>query len=262
MSNMYVYNYQPGIFSGVMLKKYPVVHMVRVYGTIIEEKKFPGLNKITSLAKRLVSFRNDENFSTVPSVLEEHSLHFKIRDRNSKLIEVNEFIKHEDELLKEEKLKSLKEVENYLVLEDIKKEYISKKKRAESAVLKTAQVIFCTCSEAGSNRIKKSIGQAEQCVIDECSSCIEPETLLPMILSKKIILVGDHKQLQPVVLNKTAQSLGLKISMFQRLFEDVNMSHYCMILTEQYRMVSVTCKHSRIISLCALHHTSNAYNTV
>ena len=250
-----------------MLKKYPVVHMVRVYGTIIEEKKFPGLNKITSLAKRLVSFRNDENFSTVPSVLEEHSLHFKIRDRNSKLIEVNEFIKHEDELLKEEKLRTLKEVEDYLVLEEIKKGYILKKKRAEVAVLKTAQIIFCTCSEAGSKRIKESIGQAEQCVIDECAMCTEPETLLPMILSKKIILVGDHKQLQPVVLNKTAESLGLKVSMFQHLFEDEeNTSHlfedekmprYCIKLTEQYRMVSVICKHSRIISLCVcciIHH--------
>ena len=64
--------------------------------------------------------------------------------------------------------------------------------------------------------------------------CIEPETLLPMILSKKIILVGDHKQLQPVVLSKTAESLGLKISMFQRLSEDTNMSRYCITLTEQY----------------------------
>ena len=39
--------------------------------------------------------------------------------------------------------------------------------------------------------------EVKQCIIDECAMCIEPETLLPMILSEKIILVGDHKQLQP-----------------------------------------------------------------
>ena len=224
------------MYSGAMLRKYPDVDIVRVYGTIIEEKKFPGLNTIPSLAKRIVDFKN-EDISTVPEVLEKHSLHFKIRHKDSDLIEVQEFIRHENKLFSEEFLRNLQEEENYLRLETIKNEYIKLKKLAESAVLRTAQVIFCTCSETGSRRIKDSIGQAEQCVIDECGMCIEPETLLPMILSKKIILVGDHKQLQPVVLSKTAVSLGLKISMFQRMFEDESMSQYCIMLTEQYRMV-------------------------
>ena len=230
-----------------MLKKYHDagvpdhdIHIVRVYGTIIEEKKFPGLNKIPSLARRRVSFRNDEDFSTVPKILEPHSLHFKIRDVNSKLREVKEFIKYENQLLSERYLRALQvlEEEDYEKLEIVRKEYTALKRETELAVLKTAQVIFCTCSEAGSNRINKSIGRAEQCIIDECGMCTEPETLLPMILSEKIILVGDHKQLQPVVLNKTAESLGLKFSMFQRLFEDEKMSHYCIMLTEQYRMVN------------------------
>ena len=222
-----------------MLKKYPGVYIIRVYGTIIEDKKFPGLNQIPSLAKRSVSFKNDEDFSTVPEILKEHSLHYKIRDKNSQLTEVKQFIKHEEKLFSEENLEELQQEENYETLEQIRKEYISLKKTAELAVLKTAQDMFCTCSEAGSKRVKNSIKTAEQCVIDECGMCIEPETLLPMVLSKKMILVGDHKQLQPVVLNKTAESLGLKISMFQRLCEDENMSRYCIMLTEQYRMVSL-----------------------
>ena len=221
-----------------MLQKYSDVHIVRVYGTIIEEKKFPGLNKIPSLARRRVSFRNDEDFSTVPKILGPHSLHFKIRDTNSKLREVKEFIQHENQLLSEEVLKDLQQEEDYIKLEIVRKEYTACKRKAELAVLRRTQVIFCTCSEAGSDRINNSICRAEQCIIDECGMCTEPETLLPMILSKKIILVGDHKQLQPVVLNKTAESLGLKISMFQRLFEDEKMSRYRTMLTEQYRMVN------------------------
>ena len=228
------------MYSGAMLKKYPDVDVVRVYGTIIEEKKFPGLNRIPSLAKRRVDFKN-EDISTVPEVLEKHSLHFKIRpkDEDSYLNEVKEFIRHEKGLFSEEFLRDLQEEENYVKLEMIKNEYNRLKKLAEVAVLRRAQVIFCTCSETGSRRIKDSIGQAEQCVIDECGMCTEPETLLPMILSRKIILVGDHKQLQPVVKNKIAESLGLKISMFQRLFEDEKMSRYCIMLTEQYRMVII-----------------------
>ena len=231
-------------YSGAMVKSQKnhddgcVVNIVRVYGIIIEEKQFPGLNRIPLLAKRAVSFKNDEDFSTVPKDLEEHSLHFKIRDEGSDLMEVKEFINCENNLPSEEYIRELQEEENYTELEKIKNDYITQKKAAELAVLKKAQVIFCTCSETGSTRIKKSIGHAEQCIIDECGMCTEPETLLPMILSKKIILVGDHKQLQPVVRNKTAESLGLKISMFRRFIENKKMSNYCMMLTKQYRMVS------------------------
>ena len=88
--------------SGTILKNYPDIRIVRVYGTIIEEKMFSGLNEILSLAKRKVDFRNDEDFSTVPEVLEEYSLHVKIRNETSKLTEVKEFIIYENELLSEE----------------------------------------------------------------------------------------------------------------------------------------------------------------
>ena len=211
-----------------MLDKYPEVRILRIYGTKIEDLTSPGLGVIPLLAKRWVLFENDEDASKVPKILEEHSLHFKIRDRSSKKYEIREFIRYEDKLLK-----------NYDQFQEvsISGEYTALKKKAENIVIKEAQVIFCTCAEAGSNRMNTR--KIKHCIIDECAMCIEPETLLPMILSKKIILVGDHKQLQPVVLNKTAESLGLKISMFQRLFKDRSMSQYCIMLTEQYRMVSL-----------------------
>ena len=60
--------------------KYPDINIVCVYEAIVEEKNFPGLKKIPSLAKRIVSSKNDEHFSTLPKDLEKHSLHFKIRE--------------------------------------------------------------------------------------------------------------------------------------------------------------------------------------
>ena len=210
-----------------MLETYSNVRILRVYGTIIEDMTAPGLSAIPLLAQRRIQLENDEDSSKVPKVLEQHSLHFKIRDPSSTTYEIKEFIRCEDELIK-----SYKQFHEIIISD----EYIALKKKAENVVIKEAQVIFCTCAEAGSNRMKTR--EVKQCIIDECAMCIEPETLLPMILSKKIILVGDHKQLQPVVLSKTAESLGLKVSMFQRFFRDKSMSQYRIMLTEQYRMVS------------------------
>ena len=35
------------------------------------------------------------------------------------------------------------------------------------------------------------------CVMDEASQCVEPESLIPLKLGfKKLVMVGDHEQLQ------------------------------------------------------------------
>ena len=210
------------------------IYILRVCGTKIEDMDFPGLGDIIPmLAKRKISFENDEDTSKILEILHKHSLHFKIRDRSSKKDEIKKFVAYEKWLSDNKSM--LEPLEDYKELQKISDEYYELKESAESVILKEAQVIFCTCAEAGSNRMKSI--SIKECIIDECAMCTEPETLLPMILSEKITLVGDHKQLQPVVLSKTAESLGLKISMFQRLFEDEKTSHYCIMLTEQYRMV-------------------------
>ena len=223
------------MFTGAVLEKCPEVAILRICGTTIEDTDFPGLGDIIPmLAKREVSYENDEEVRKIPEDLIKHSLHFKIRDKSRKEVEIKNFIRYKKYICNNKKLKVS---EDYKLLKNVKDKYIALKKEAESVVIKKAQVIFCTCAEAGSNRMKTR--EVKQCIIDECGMCTEPETLLPMILSKKIILVGDHKQLQPVVLSKTAISLRLKISMFQHLFEDPNMSQYCIMLTEQYRMVNI-----------------------
>ena len=63
--------------------------------------------------------------------------------------------------------------------------------------------------------------------------CMELESLVPVTFSraKQVVLIGDHKQLQPVVKDQQAMTLGLNISMFERLSDRVQM------LKLQYRMV-------------------------
>ncbi len=94
-------------------------------------------------------------------------------------------------------------------------------------------MILATCTTAYSPRTL-SPGLVCQCIIDECGMCIEAETLCAMLGSKakQVVLIGDHKQLQPVIKCDKAKDLGLGISMFERYSERAQM------LEIQYRMVS------------------------
>ena len=63
--------------------------------------------------------------------------------------------------------------------------------------------------------------------------CIEADTLCAMLGSNatQVVLIGDHKQLQPVLKNEKAKQLGLAVSMFERYSQKSRM------LQIQYRMV-------------------------
>jgi len=63
--------------------------------------------------------------------------------------------------------------------------------------------------------------------------CMELESLVPIAYSKarQVVLIGDHKQLQPVIQDNLAMTLGMSVSMFERLSERAKM------LELQYRMV-------------------------
>lgn len=95
------------------------------------------------------------------------------------------------------------------------------------------QIVLCTCVTAGSRRIVTSCDNVQQCIVDECGMCMEPESLVPITCSgaRQIVLIGDHKQLQPVVQDHVAKSLGLNVSMFERHSKRAKM------LRLQYRMV-------------------------
>ena len=75
--------------------------------------------------------------------------------------------------------------------------------KAEKLVLTQTHyhIVLCTCNEAASSRMKKyfTVGQ---CIIDECGFATEPEVMIPIKLSSHVVLIGDHKQLQPIIRNK------------------------------------------------------------
>ncbi|XP_020624429.1 helicase with zinc finger domain 2-like [Orbicella faveolata] len=86
--------------------------------------------------------------------------------------------------------------------------------------------------------MREACNNVMQCIVDECGMCMEPETLIPIVYSKaqQVVLIGDHMQLQPIVKNRLARSLGLRISMFERFSDNAFM------LEEQYRMHPDICE--------------------
>ena len=102
--------------------------------------------------------------------------------------------------------------------------------------LQSYDVILCTCAASASPRMMRGVN-IRQIIIDECGMCMEPESLVPLVSFKcaqQVVLIGDHKQLQPIVMNKVAADLGLQVSLFER-YKD-----RAIMLTEQYRMVGVS----------------------
>ncbi|CAH6789767.1 DNA replication ATP-dependent helicase/nuclease DNA2 [Phodopus roborovskii] len=78
------------------------------------------------------------------------------------------------------------------------------------------------------------------CIVDEASQISQPVCLGPLFCSQRFVLVGDHQQLPPLVLNQEARALGMSESLFKRL--ERNKSAVVQ-LTVQYRM------NSKIMSL-------------
>ena len=105
--------------------------------------------------------------------------------------------------------------------------------------LKNYDVILCTCSASASIRLKRG-ANIVQIIIDECAMSMEPDSLISIARFEsvtQIVLLGDHMQLQPIVMNSDAKELGLNVSLFERYA--LSQPDRLVMLDEQYRMVCV-----------------------
>ncbi|PKC52645.1 hypothetical protein RhiirA1_404822, partial [Rhizophagus irregularis] len=88
--------------------------------------------------------------------------------------------------------KSLLEHSTEHDLEEIRKLYV-----------KHANVIGTTCVASANKEFMDNYPIFDVVIIDEVSKATPPELLLPMLKGKKIILVGDHHQLPPLIGDET-----------------------------------------------------------
>lgn len=120
---------------------------------------------------------------------------------------------------------------DFLCLHSLLKEF-DDKDGAKSELIKQADVVCCTCVTAGQKMFNKYIFPFV--LIDEAVQSTEPLSLIPCVYgATKLILVGDHKQLGPTILNKEVVKYGFKQSLFERLLK-IGVIPY--LLSIQYRM--------------------------
>lgn len=130
-----------------------------------------------------------------------------------------------------------------------------------------ANVIGTTCVASASKKFMEEYPVFDVVIIDEVSKATPPELLLPMLKGKKIILVGDHHQLPPLVGQETMDELVeqqkdlnvkeemkklLNESLFERLFRTLPKQNKTM-LSIQYRM------HEKIMQTIAPFYKEGNY---
>jgi hypothetical protein len=110
-----------------------------------------------------------------------------------------------------------------------------------------ANVIGITCVQAGAYRFSREYRNFDCVIIDEVSKATPPELLLPMLKGARVVLVGDHRQLPPMIGPETLDDLAAELgvgpgelqhierSLFKELFTGAP-PELRVMLTEQYRM--------------------------
>lgn len=104
-------------------------------------------------------------------------------------------------------------------------------------IIEWADVVCATNSGCGSELM--SGREFDTVVIDEATQATEPSCWIPMTMSKKVFMAGDHKQLPPTILSEEAENLSETLfeSLVERYEEEIRS-----VLKVQYRM------HERIMN--------------
>eukprot|EP00644_Phytophthora_capsici_P015926 jgi/Phyca11/552774/estExt2_Genewise1Plus.C_PHYCAscaffold_490188 len=107
-------------------------------------------------------------------------------------------------------------------------------KQARQAIIKNAQIVFCTLSGAGSVAMCEFAQDFDALIIDEAAQAVEASTLIPFkFRPHRVVLVGDHRQLPATVISKKLVTMGYDRSLQQRLVEN---DSPVLLLNQQYRM--------------------------
>lgn len=100
-------------------------------------------------------------------------------------------------------------------------------------VLDECDVVCTTCITSAANVL--AVADFPVVFLDEASMSTEPASLIPFMKgSCHVSLIGDHKQLPPVITSPEAKALGLGVSLFERLIEEARVPS--IMLDTQYRM--------------------------
>jgi AAA domain/Nuclease-related domain len=121
----------------------------------------------------------------------------------------------------------------------------------EEFLAKTRTIVTATCVGVGQTKIRVEKNTFDWVIVDEAARCTPGELAVPIQLGRRVLLVGDHRQLLPMTERSVLE--GLRVEMpdtpraeFERSdFERAYLSSYGSdngrTLTEQYRMAPTIC---------------------
>ena len=124
---------------------------------------------------------------------------------------------------------------NGILKESDYKRYKESMARIEDEIVEGADIILTTINNSADKRLKNYY--FSYVLIDEAAQALEPDTLLPLIHHAQMaVLIGDDKQLGPIVQSEMVNIAGLGISLFERLHLFYKDAPFITLLNEQYRM--------------------------
>jgi len=119
----------------------------------------------------------------------------------------------------------------------------------ESVLFKSVQVVFGTLVGMAASKYKEVNQTFDYVIVDEAGKAILSELAICMNRGHRIVLVGDHKQLPPILgeeslsLLDTQTKQSLKITFFEELYTSLEKERpeYCHVLKNNYRMAADIC---------------------
>lgn len=121
----------------------------------------------------------------------------------------------------------------------------------EEFLAKTRTIVTATCVGVGQTKIRMEKSSYDWVIVDEAARCTPGELAVPIQLGRRVLLVGDHRQLLPMTERAVVKGLLAEMPETPRVefersdFESAYLSRYGRdngrTLTEQYRMAPEIC---------------------
>lgn len=121
----------------------------------------------------------------------------------------------------------------------------------EEFLAKTREIVTATCVGVGQTRIRIDAKAYDWVIVDEAARCTPGELAVPIQVGRRVLLVGDHLQLMPMIERPLLKALAedmpdappadLARSDFERAYTSSFGEANGQILTEQYRMAPAIC---------------------
>uniref|UniRef100_A0A9J7XL02 Si:dkey-97a13.6 n=1 Tax=Cyprinus carpio carpio TaxID=630221 RepID=A0A9J7XL02_CYPCA len=207
------------VVAEYLLKFGNKLKQLRVYSRQMEMQEYPYPGSNLQLSHK--SLRQEKSKPELRDITLHHRIRMSHNPHSQAITDFDKRIAHKPHSLTDADIEEYKKLLNSARLYE----------------LESHDVILCTCTAAASPNLTKTLS-ARQILIDECAMATEPQTLVPLVSFKpeKVVLLGDHKQLRPIVKNEHVRRLGMTRSLFERYMDRA------LLLDTQYRMHEEICR--------------------